>query len=175
MRGEQEQQARCCKKAFFMAVSLKAGEHFHALFSSGDQNVTLEAGLGCKVATELSKIRWLRLGQVDLHGRLLPQLLRIRRDRLSLFQLQEILHEHRLYLGKVALELRFVRVVISARLLLGDDLHLCDDVALEERLRRGSESRRFLSEQYIVDAQIDVALAQRIDLLLDLKDQRIND
>ena len=60
-----------------MAVSLKAGEHFHAFFSSG---VTLEAGLVYRVATELSKIRRLRLGQVYLDSRALPQLLGVSRQ-----------------------------------------------------------------------------------------------
>ena len=62
-----------------MAVSLKAGEHFHAVFSSG---LTLEAGLVYRVATELSKTRRLGRGQIYLDRRTLPQLLGV---RLNLF------------------------------------------------------------------------------------------
>jgi hypothetical protein len=40
--GEYQQQAGRCKKAFFVAVSLKAGAHFHA-FLLQRYGVTLEA------------------------------------------------------------------------------------------------------------------------------------
>jgi hypothetical protein len=48
LRGEQQQQAGRCKQTLFVAISLKAGKHFHAFFSSVS---TLEAGLVYKVAT----------------------------------------------------------------------------------------------------------------------------
>src|SRR4029450_410871 len=50
LRGEQQKQARSGQKAF-LAISLKAGEHFHAIFSSG---VALEASLVEWVAATLT-------------------------------------------------------------------------------------------------------------------------
>src|ERR1700752_2917131 len=100
-----------------MAFSLKAGEHFHAIFSSG---VTLEARLVYRVATELSKVRLGRWGQVNLDRRGLPQFLRICRKLLSIFLRLQKQHDLKLVLGKLALEVSFLFLVIRARLLFAD-------------------------------------------------------
>ena len=130
------------QKCLFYGVFAESRGAFSCVFL---QRVsTLEARLVYRVATELSKSWRLWFGQVNLDGRTLPQLLGVSVEQLSLFLLEQVLHDLNFNFTESAWQPRFVLIVVSARLPFRDDREPDFDVLIDQRLRAHSQALRLL-------------------------------
>src|SRR5205814_553487 len=84
----------------------------------------------------------------------------------------KVLDDLVLDLREVGVELRLVLVVEVERLRLRDDGDFRRDLRVEHGARRHAALLRLLREKYLVDLLVNVVLAQEVDLLPRLRDER---